>query len=115
MKCTSSNYSDHFECLIYELMASVTWSVVVLLVTVDGINVVVECDYGTSLSNPGKFCLDIYHKNSHGVSGQCIIKVVSLYHFIYYDMKLECEGEKRWMRIANIKINVGNGDSCPSG
>ena len=100
----------------YDLMASVTWSVVALLVIVDGINVVVgSCDYGTSLSCPGKSCLDIYHKNSnsHGVSGQYIVKVGSLYRFVYCDMKLECGGEKGWMRIANI--NAGSGDSCPSG
>ena len=73
-------------------MASVTWSVVALLVIVDGINVV-GCDYGTSLFYPGKSCIDVYDKNTHCVSGQYIIKVVSHYHFIYCDMKLECEGE----------------------
>ena len=96
-------------------MASVIWSVVALLVIVDGINVVVGCDYGTSRSCPGKSCLDIYQKNSnsHGISGQYIIKVGSHYRFIYCDMKLECGGEKGWMRIANI--NAGSGDSCRSG
>ena len=117
IKDTNSNYSDHFKCLIsnLNLMASVTWSVVALLVIVDGINVVVGCDYGTSLSCPGKSCLDIYQKNSksHGVSKQYIIKVGSLYRFVYCDMKLECGGEKGWMRIANI--NAGGGDTCPSG
>ena len=90
-------------------MASVIWNVVALLVIVDGINVVVGCDYGTSLSCPGKSCLDIYHKNSnsHGVSGQCIIKVGSYYCFVYCDMKLECEGEKGWMRIADVDVDRG--------
>ena len=71
-------------------MASVTWSVVALLVIVDGINVVVGCDYGTSLSSPGKSCLDIYHtnSNSHGVSGQYISRVSPHYHFVHCDMKL---------------------------
>ena len=96
-------------------MASVTWSVVALFVIVDGINVVVGCNYGTSRSCPGKSCLDIYHKNSnsHGVSGQYVIKVGSYYRYVYCDMKLECGGEKGWMRIANI--NAAGGDSCPSG
>ena len=94
-------------------MASVTLSVVALLVIVDGINVVVGCHYGTSPYCPGKSCLDIYHKNSksHGVSGQYIVKVGSLYHFVYCDMKLECGGEKGWMRIADVT----NGGSCPNG
>ena len=50
-------------------MASVAWSVVVLLVMVDGI-IGSNDTYGLSLSCPGKSCLDIYQKNpnSHGVS-----------------------------------------------
>ena len=28
-------------------------------------------------------------------------------------MNLECGGEKAWMRV--VKINVADGDSCPSG
>ena len=96
-------------------MASVIWSVVALLVIVDGINVVVGCHYGTSRSCPGKSCSDIYHKNpnSHGVSRWYIIKDGTHYRSVYCDMNLECGGEKGWMRIA--KINAGGGDSCPRG
>ena len=98
-------------------MASVTWSVVVLLVMVDGINLVVGSNdtYGLSLSCPGKSCLDIYQKNpdSRGVSSQYVIKVGDHLRFVYCDMGLECGGEKGWMRIANI--NAAGGDSCPSG
>ena len=94
-------------------MVSVTLSVVTLLVIVDGINVVVGCIYGKSSTCPGKSCLDIYHKNSnsHGVSDYYIVKVGSHYCSVYCDMKLECGGEKGWMRIADVT----NGRSCPSG
>ena len=98
-------------------MASVTWSIVVLLVIVDGINVVVgcKCDYGLDSSCPGESCLDIYHSNrkSRGISGEYIIKNGNNVHTVYCDMELECGGEKGWMRIANI--NVTNGDDCPNG
>ena len=96
-------------------MASVTWSVVALLVIVDGINVVIGCHYGISRACPGKSCLDIYQKNSksHGVSGKYVIKVGSHYRFVYCDMTLECGGEKGWMRIADV--DVDRGDSCPKG
>ena len=100
-------------------MALMMWSVAVLLVIVDGINIVVGCDdysnYGLSLSCPAKSCLDIYQKNpdSHGVSGQYIVKVSENLRFVYCDMNLECGGEKGWMRIADI--NPAGGDSCPSG
>ena len=95
------------------MMALVTWSVVVLLVIVDGSDLVVGCDYGTSLSCPGKSCLDIYQKNpsSHGMSRQYIVQVGAHYRFVYCDMELECGGEKGWMRIAD----VSNGDGCPNG
>ena len=65
-------------------MASVIWSVVALLIIVDGINVIVGCDYGSS------YHLDIYHKNSnsHGVSGQYIVRVGPHYCFVHCDMKL---------------------------
>ena len=96
-------------------MALVTWSVVVLLVMADGVNLVVGCDYGLSLSYRGKSCLDIYQKNpdSHGVSGQYIVKISTLSRFVYCDMKLECRGEKGWMRIADV--NAAGSDNCPSG
>ena len=98
-------------------MASVTWSVVVLLVIVVGINLVVGSNetYGLSLSCPGKSCLDIYQKNpdSHGMSRQYVVKIGDNLRFVYCDMSLECGGEKGWMRIANI--NAAGGDSCPSG
>ena len=95
-------------------MALVTWNVVVLLLMVNGINVVVgQCNYGTSLSCPGASCSDIYQKNpnSHGVSGQYIVQINNIYRFVYCDMKLECGGEKGWMRIGH----VSNGGSCPNG
>ena len=97
------------------MMASVTWSVVVLLVIAGGINLVIGCDYGSSSSCPGKSCSDIYHKNpnSRGVSRQYVVKIGTAYRFVYCDMSLECGGEKGWMRIANI--NAARGDSCPNG
>ena len=100
-------------------MALMMWSVAVLLVIVDGINIVVGCDdysnYGITLSCPGKSCSDIYQKNpnSHGISDQYIVKIGEILHFVYCDMNLECGGEKGWMRIADI--NAADGDSCPSG
>ena len=93
------------------MMASVTWSVVALLVIVGGINLVVGCNYGNSISCPGKSCLDIYQKNPSGQSGQYVVKVGALYRSVYCDMSLECGGEKGWMRIAD----VGTGGSCPNG
>ena len=97
------------------MMALVPWSIVVLLVIVDEINLVVGCDYGLSLSCPGKSCLDIYQKNpnSHGVSKQYIVKISGHLQLVYCDMSLECGGEKGWMRIANI--NAAGGDNCPNG
>ena len=95
-------------------MALVTWNVVVLLLMVNGINVVVgSCNYGTSSSCPGASCSDIYQKNpnSHGVSGQYIVQINNNYRFVYCDMELECGGEKGWMRIGY----VSNGGSCPNG
>ena len=94
-------------------MASVTWSVVALLVIVGGINLVTGCNYGTSRFCPGKSCLDIYQKNPNGPSGQYIVKVGAHYRFVYCDMSLECGGEKGWMKIADI--NAAGPDSCPSG
>ena len=94
-------------------MASVSWSIVVLLFIVDGTNIVVGCDYGLDLSCPGKSCLDIYHNNSSKISGKYIIRNGNQLQFVYCDMELECGGEKGWMRIANI--NITNGDSCPNG
>ena len=84
-----------------------------LLVIVDGSNLVIGCNYGSSLSCPGKSCLDIYQKNpnSHGASGQYIVRIGENLRFVYCDMILECGGEKGWMRIAD----VSNGGSCPNG
>ena len=100
---------------LWSLMASVTWSVVALLVIAGGIDLAVGCNvtYGLSPSCPGKSCLDIYHKNpdSHGVSQQYVVKNDGHLRFVYCDMKHECGGEKGWMRIAHIT----NGDNCPSG
>ena len=93
------------------MMASVTWSVVALLL--GGINLVVGCNYGTSVSCPGKSCLDIYQKNPSGQSGQYVVKVGALYRFVYCDMSLQCGGEKGWMKIADV--NAAGSDSCPSG
>ena len=96
-------------------MAIVTWSIIALLVIVDGINLVVGSNdtYGLSPLCPGKSCLDIYQNNlnSRGVSRQYIIKIGSVYRFVYCDMTLECGGEKGWMRIAHVT----NGNSCPNG
>ena len=96
------------------MMASVTWSVVVLLVIAGGINLVIGCDYGSSSSCPGKSCSDIYHKNpnSRGVSGHYVVKIGSLNRYVHCDMSLECGGEKGWMSIAYV---LPYGGSCPYG
>ena len=97
-------------------MASVTWSIVALLVVANGINLVIgelPCDYGLSVSYPGESCLDIYQKNphSHGKSQKYFIKNGNQTYSVYCDMELKCGGEKGWMKIAH----VSNGESCPSG
>ena len=98
-------------------MALVIWNIaiVALLVIVDGIDIAIGCNYGLSLSCPGKSCLDIYHKNpnAHGRSQQFIVRIGSRLQFINCDMNLECGGEKGWMIVT--KINVAAGNSCPSG
>ena len=94
-------------------MASVTWIVVALLIIFDGVHLVVGCNYGFSTACPGESCLDIYRKNpnSHGVSGQYVVKIGNQHHFVYCDMVLECGGEKGWMRIGHVSY----GGSCPNG
>ena len=56
-----------------------TLNIIALLVTIEGINVVIGCNYGLSLPCPGESCLDIYHKNpkSRGTSKQFIMVTVS--------------------------------------
>ena len=62
-------------------MASVTWSAVVSLVIVVGINLVVGSNetYGLSLSCCGKSCSDIYPKNPEHVEcpGNMLSKLVT--------------------------------------
>ena len=95
------------------MMASLIWSVLALLVIAGAVDLVNGCDLGSTLSCPGKSCLDIYQNNpnSRGVSGQYIVKIGVNLRFVYCDMILECGGEKGWMKIAD----VSSGGSCPNG
>ena len=92
-------------------------TIVALLVIVNGISIVVGCNYGLNPACPGKSCLDIYQKNpsSRGVSQRYIVKIGIHFRFVYCDMNLECGGEKGWMRIADIDVNAAGRDNCPSG
>ena len=71
---------------------------------------------GTSATNPGKSCDDIYqiNKGSRGVSGDYYIETPTGVHQVYCDMELECAGHKGgWMRI--IDLDTSRGDDCPTG
>jgi len=71
-----------------------------------------DSQYGLIPTKPGKSCRDIYQLNpaSHGNSGYYVI-LTNRPNFVYCDMKLECGGEKGWMRVANVSAQ----DSCPNG
>ena len=96
-------------------MASLTWSIIALLVIAGAIDLVTGCNYGLSVRCPGKSCSDIYQKNpkSHGIYRRYVIKAGSIGRYVYCDMSLECGGKKGWLKVA--KINVAGGSSCPHG
>ena len=70
---------------------------------------------GTSATNPGKSCDEIYQVNegSRGVSGDYYVETPTGVHKVYCDMELECDGHKGgWMRI--VDLDTSRGDDCPS-
>ena len=70
---------------------------------------------GTSSSNPGISCRDIYNNNmaSRGQSGYYWIKTDNNTYQVHCDMELTCGGiTGGWMRIANI--DTTKGDDCPT-
>ena len=88
-----------------------------LLVKADGKVCSSTCSsVGTSATNAGKSCDDIYqvNKGSRGVSGDYWIETSTGVHQVYCDMELQCDGHKGgWMRI--VDLDTSRGDDCPNG
>jgi len=94
---------------------AVSWCLVaVLAIVITVVTAQSNPQYGTVPTLPGKSCRDIYQLNpsTHGKSGYYVIKVDDRPVFVYCDMKLECGGEKGWMKVSSVDAAK---DSCPHG